>query len=106
MCLQNEVEFCRNIGRDRLRTLYGQADVVVLTSHSEGIPQTLMEAMAMERVVLAPAITGIPELIADSQAGFLYQQNSLPDFLDKLLGIAAETPLKHIGQKAREHVQL
>jgi len=46
--------------------------------------------MAMERVVLAPAITGIPELISDRQTGFLYQQNSLPDFLDQLLRIAAE----------------
>src|SRR5207248_7703187 len=89
MYLQNEVEFCGQVERDRLRNLYSQADVVVLTSHSEGIPQTLMEAMAMERVVLAPAITGIPELISDSQTGFLYQQDSLADFLHKLLSIAA-----------------
>jgi glycosyltransferase involved in cell wall biosynthesis len=62
--------------------------------------------MAMERVVLAPAITGIPELISDSQTGFLYQQNSLPDFLDKLLRIAAETPLERVGRRARRHIQL
>jgi colanic acid/amylovoran biosynthesis glycosyltransferase len=107
MCLQNEVEFCGHIGRDRLRNLYSQADAVVLTSHSEGIPQILMEAMAMERVVLAPAITGIPELISDSQTGFLYQQNSLTDFVDKLVSIAAAKPsLENLGRQARQRIQL
>ncbi len=107
MCLQNEVELCGHVGRDGLRNLYSQADVIVLSSHSEGIPQTLMEAMAMERVVLAPAITGIPELISDKQTGFLYQQNSLSDFLDKLIKIAAaKSSLENIGQQARRHIRL
>jgi colanic acid/amylovoran biosynthesis glycosyltransferase len=105
--LENTVEFCGHVGCDRLRILYTQADVVVLTSRSEGIRQTLMEAMAMERVVLAPAITGIPELISDKQTGFLYRQGSLPDFLNKLTNIAAVNPsFQHIGQQARQHVQL
>jgi colanic acid/amylovoran biosynthesis glycosyltransferase len=107
MGLENEVELCGHVGRDRLRTLYTQAHVVALTSHSEGIPQTLMEAMAMGRVVLAPAITGIPELISDTQTGFLYQQNSLPDFLDKLQRILAAVPsLESLRQQARQHIQL
>ena len=37
-----------------------------------GLPLVLMEAMARGRVVLAPAITGIPELVIDGQTGFLY----------------------------------
>ena len=107
MCLQSEVEICGPLGRAELRNLYSRADVVVLTSHSEGIPQVLMEAMAMERVVLAPAITGIPELIADRQTGFLYQQHSLPDFLDKVVSIAAAKPsLENLRRRAREHIQL
>jgi colanic acid/amylovoran biosynthesis glycosyltransferase len=107
LCLQNEIELCGHLGRDRVRILYSQADVVVLTSRSEGIPLTLMEAMAMERVILAPAITGIPELIADGETGFLYQQNCLSDFLDKLLGISgARLSLENLGQNARRHIQL
>jgi colanic acid/amylovoran biosynthesis glycosyltransferase len=107
MGLQNEVEFCGHVGRDKLRILYRQAHVVVLTSHSEGIPQSLMEAMAMEKVVLAPAITGIPELVADRQTGFLYQQNSLPDFLDKLVSISAAKPsLDLLRHQARRYIQL
>ena len=46
----------------------------------------------MERIVLAPAITGIPELIADGETGFLISQNCLADFLDKLIGISGARP--------------
>jgi len=104
--LENEIELLGRISRERLPSLYSQADVVALTSHSEGIPQTLMEAMAMERVVLAPAITGIPELIVNEQTGFLYQPNSMPDFLVKLAHIAAASlSLNELRQEARQYVE-
>jgi glycosyltransferase involved in cell wall biosynthesis len=104
--LDNQVKLLGHVPRAQLPELYSDAHVVVLTSHSEGIPQTLMEAMAMERVVLAPAITGIPELISDRKTGFLYQQNSLPDFLEKLVSIAAAKPsLDDIQRRARQHIQ-
>jgi len=52
-----------------------------MTSKSEGIPVVLMEAMAHEKLVLAPAITGIPELVEHQRTGFLYQSGSLPDLV-------------------------
>jgi len=61
----------------------------------------------MEGAVLAPSITGIPELISDKRTGFLYKPTSLPDFLDKLVEIAAAPPsLDVIRQNARRHIQL
>ena len=59
-------------------------DLVVLTSRSEGIPLVLMEAMAHGKTVLAPAITGIPELVKDGETGFLYRAGSLEDFIAKI----------------------
>lgn len=107
LCLEKEIELCGHVGRADLRTLYSQADVVLLTSQSEGIPQALMEAMAMERIVLAPAITGIPELISGGKTGFLYQQHCMPDFLGKLLDIAAAKPsLDLLRHAARRHIEL
>jgi len=82
--LQREVTLLGQIPREQLRGLYSRADVVVLTSASEGIPATLMEAMAMEKLVLAPAITGIPELITDGETGFLYRPGSMDEFVEKL----------------------
>jgi len=76
-----------HVPRDAVSGWYDVADVVVLTSRSEGIPLVLMEAMARGKLVLAPAITGIPELVTAGQTGFLYEPGSLNDFLTQLLEI-------------------
>jgi glycosyltransferase involved in cell wall biosynthesis len=80
-------------------------DMVVLTSKSEGIPLALMEAMAHGRTVLAPAITGIPELVVDGVTGFLYQPGSIEDFATKVETIHNSRPaLRTIRYRARRHV--
>jgi colanic acid/amylovoran biosynthesis glycosyltransferase len=85
--LEKRVNLLGHVLRERMDSLYDQADVIVLTSRSEGIPLVLMEAMARERIVLAPAITGIPELVIAGRTGFLYESGSLESFVDRLLCI-------------------
>ncbi|MFZ0735399.1 MAG: glycosyltransferase family 4 protein [Candidatus Sulfotelmatobacter sp.] len=82
--LENCVTLLGHVAREQMNSLYDRADVVVLTSRSEGIPLVLMEAMARGRVVLAPAITGIPELVIPGKTGFLYESASMDDFVDRL----------------------
>ncbi len=79
--LQGRVYLIGHVPRTDLPGYYRHADLVVMTSQSEGLPVVLMEAMAHEKLVLAPAITGIPELVAHQRTGFLYQAGSLPDFV-------------------------
>lgn len=104
--LEHEVDLLGHIPRPRLPELYAKADVVVLTSRSEGIPLTLMEAMSMEKLVLAPDITGIPELVRDGETGFLYQPNSMEDFLQKLQFVVNSGRfLNRIRLEARRQVE-
>ena len=56
-----------------------------MTSRSEGIPLVLMEAMARGKPVLAPAITGIPELVISGKTGFLYEPGSVENFVELIL---------------------
>ena len=85
--LPDRVTLLGHVPREQMDSLYARADVVVLTSRSEGIPLVLMEAMARGKIVLAPAITGIPELVQPGQTGFLYEPGSLGDFVARLLSI-------------------
>jgi colanic acid/amylovoran biosynthesis glycosyltransferase len=82
--LQRRVTLLGQVARERLDPLYEEADVLVLTSRSEGIPLVLMEAMARGTIVLAPAITGIPELVVTGETGFLYRPGSLDDCVAQL----------------------
>ena len=96
--IRNRVELLGHVPRKRMDALYDGADVVVLTSHSEGIPLVLMEAMARGKIVLAPAITGIPELVRPGKTGFLYRAGSLADFVDRLLLIRLLLQAEHRAQ--------
>lgn len=103
--LQQSVTLLGHIPRAKLETYYAMCDLVVLTSRSEGIPLTLMEAMAYGRTVLAPAITGIPELVVDGVTGFLYRPGSIEDFVAKVETIRSSRPaLRTIRYRARRHV--
>jgi colanic acid/amylovoran biosynthesis glycosyltransferase len=82
--LKDRVALLGSKSRRQVKALYEQADVVVLTSRSEGIPLVLMEAMAQGRIVLAPAITGIPELVIPGKTGFLYAAGAQDDFIQKI----------------------
>jgi glycosyltransferase involved in cell wall biosynthesis len=103
--LEREVELLGHIERRLLPSLYVEADAVALTSRSEGVPVTLMEAMAMERIVIAPRISGIPELVQDGETGFLYAANSMQEFLVKMELIAHQPPsLQSMRSAARRRV--
>jgi colanic acid/amylovoran biosynthesis glycosyltransferase len=82
--LEDSVTLLGHIPREQIDSLYQRADVVVLTSRSEGLPLVLMEAMARGKVVLVPAITGIPELVVPGMTGFLYEPGSMGDFVGRL----------------------
>lgn len=87
--------------RAELPGFYRYADLVVMTSASEGIPVVLMEAMAHEKLVLAPAITGIPELVEHQRTGFLYQPESLADFVSAVIWIQSnKASLAGVGRAA------
>jgi colanic acid/amylovoran biosynthesis glycosyltransferase len=85
--LEADVTLLGHVPPHQIDSLYARADVVVLTSRSEGIPLVLMESMARGKVVLAPAITGIPELVISGRSGFLYEPGSLGDLVARLLFI-------------------
>ena len=85
--LEGQIRLLGHVPREQLDSLYDRADVVVLTSRSEGVPLVLMEAMARGKIVLAPAITGIPELVIAGKTGFLYESGSLSDCVGQLLFI-------------------
>jgi colanic acid/amylovoran biosynthesis glycosyltransferase len=103
--LKEEVRFLGHLSRPDLHECYEKSNLVVLTSRSEGVPVVLMEAMAHGKIVLAPAITGIPELVRDGKTGFLYRPGSLEDFVTQVERIGeSHSTLGPMQEAARQHV--
>ena len=61
-----------------LRPWYAAADVLFMTSVFEGVPVIVYEALAMELPIVAPALPGIVELMADAGGSRLLGGIELP----------------------------
>jgi teichuronic acid biosynthesis glycosyltransferase TuaC len=68
------VRFLGAIPQAELCDYYNAADVMVLASSREGMPNVVLEAMACGTPVLATPVGGIPELITDPVAGELMRE--------------------------------
>lgn len=102
--LEHWVILLGHLSPSQLERYYANSSLVVLTSRSEGLPLTLMEAMTRGKIVLAPAITGIPELVRDGETGFLFREGSTDDFIEKVEKIRSSSTefLNGIRSSARQ----
>jgi glycosyltransferase involved in cell wall biosynthesis len=70
-------------GDDKLEAI-ANADILVLPSLSEGMPNALLEAMASGLPVIATSVGGIPELVQDGQHGILVRANDEVELRDAI----------------------
>ncbi|MBT6048620.1 MAG: glycosyltransferase, partial [Candidatus Scalindua sp.] len=57
--------------RSDIKEILTSIDIFILPSLLEGLPMILLEAMAMEKPIVATDIDGIREVLADGEAGLL-----------------------------------
>jgi glycosyltransferase involved in cell wall biosynthesis len=81
-------------------------DVFALSSDSEGMPLTLLEAMAAGVPVAATGVGGIPEVIENGMDGYLVPPSS-PDLLARVISSLLSHPGEagEMGRRGREKVE-
>jgi glycosyltransferase involved in cell wall biosynthesis len=81
-------------------------DVFVLTSLWEGLPVTLLEAMAKAKAIIATDTGGVREIIEEGKTGFLVQPHAMDELAHKLAGLLKDSALKvRIGNSAKESLK-
>ncbi len=90
--------------RDDVPDLMTAADVLLLTSRSEGVPQAVTQALGLGLPVVATAVGGVPELVMHEQTGLLIPPEDPQATTDALLRIAEDRQLAaRLGVAGQKH---
>ena len=74
--------------RNDILDIYASMDIFLMTSLSEGMPNTVLEAMSMENPIVSTSVGGVPDLVDHGKTGFLADvgdHKSLSTYVLKLL---------------------
>ncbi|MEA2015811.1 MAG: glycosyltransferase, partial [Actinomycetota bacterium] len=82
------------------------SDLFVMTSLHEGLPKAMMEAMAMEKPIVAYNIRGVRDLVVDGKTGFLVPFGDVKSLAEKILFFYEHPDIcKEMGKKGREKIE-
>lgn len=85
---------------------FRRADIFVLPSYGEGMPMSVLEAMAAGLPVIATNVGGIPELITPAAEGFLLAPGNVPELAERIVQLVNDASLRtQMGQRARAKAQ-
>ena len=105
---QASVTFVGNLDHSDVSDVLAAADVVAVPSvidragNVDGLPTTLLEALASGRAVVASAIAGIPEVVSERANGLLVPEKDVPALVRALSTLRDEPGFRNqLGQEAR-----
>jgi glycosyltransferase involved in cell wall biosynthesis len=92
--------------RRQLLPVYAAFDVFFLSSRREGLPNSLLEAMAMRLPVVTSDVAGARELVVDGETGFVLPQGDVRGMAEALLNLANRGEVRmRLAQAGRERVE-
>lgn len=91
--------------RDDIPDILGVTDIVVLSSHMEANPLSILEAMACAKPVVATRVGSVPTNVIDGLTGFLVPPQDVLAMADRCGLLLSSTELREeMGRAARRHV--
>jgi glycosyltransferase involved in cell wall biosynthesis len=92
--------------RSNLLPVYSMFDLFVLSSRREGLPNSILEAMALGVPVVTTDVAGAKELVVDGETGYVFPQGDAEGIARALTDLAENEPLrKRMSRAGRERVE-
>jgi len=109
--LCERVRFHGRMFQEQLIEYYATADLFVLPcieasdGDRDGIPNVLIEAMAMQLPIISTRFSGVPELVIDGVTGVLVESNDVPALVEAMRGLLDDPARRSsLGQAGRQRV--
>jgi glycosyltransferase involved in cell wall biosynthesis len=93
------------IEKEKISAYLNNIKLLVLPSLREGLPNTVLEAMACSTPVLATSVGGVPDVIKDGETGFILEDNSPECIAKNVMRALNDSNLDIIVKNARELVE-
>jgi len=91
----------RPVADDEKHIIYRSADLFVLPSRFENMPNTVIEAMAAGLPVVATSVGAVPEMLVDGEEGFLVQVGAVDALAYRIDRLAEDAQLRlRMGRRA------
>jgi len=92
--------------RNDLLDVYESFDVFLMTSRTEGLPNTLLEAMALGVPSVSTAVGGVPELLIHGSCGFLAPVGAADELASHVASLLNDRQLLEMcGRACRQRVE-
>jgi D-inositol-3-phosphate glycosyltransferase len=101
--LQSRVRFIGAVEHEDLADYYSLADICVVPSRTETFGLVALEAQALGTPVVASAVGGLTEIIADGETGFLVAERQPQAFAEAIATLLDDAALRErMGEAARQ----
>lgn len=102
---KTRVEYLGSIPFSEIKSRIENATVCVFPSFAEAFPVSWLEAMAMQKPIVASNIGWAQEMIVDGQSGFLVHPKNHQEFADRINDLLTNNELRNeISLQARKSV--
>lgn len=100
-----KVQYLGAVPYSKIQDLIQAATVCVFPTFAEALPVSWLEAMALEKAIVASNIGWATEVIADGKEGYLVHPKDHKNYAERILDLLAdEEKRKQFGTAAREKV--
>ncbi|MFX1453628.1 MAG: glycosyltransferase family 4 protein [Promethearchaeota archaeon] len=85
-----------------IQDIYNKSKLLLITSRTEGVPNTIYESFACETPVIASNVGGISGVIKPDENGYLFNINNYTKVVDLILNLLDdESKIKKFGRNGR-----
>jgi glycosyltransferase involved in cell wall biosynthesis len=105
--LEEFVTFVGKVQNSEVPNLMNASDIFVLPSLSEGLPTTILEAMAAGLPIITTNVRGLPEIVKDNENGFIIEPKNPKQIAEKVLLLLENQELRgRISRNNKEKINM